>query len=763
MLQIEPQSGATVHRPITEVGKPPLLYIATSLLLHSFARKFTQCYADMGELPPNYLEKIYAGVLGKLIGVYLGRPFENWTYQDIQQRLGHIRYYVHEKFNVPLVVIDDDVSGTFAFVRALEEHGFDAELSPEDVGKTWMNQVIDKRTIFWWGGHGISTEHTTFNNLKKGVKPPQSGSMAQNGKTLAEQIGAQIFIDGWAMVAPGNPALAAKLSRAAARVSHDGVAVEAAVLWAVMEAQAFVESDPNKLLDQGLEYVAPESDLRKMIADVRSWVKEDGDWEKTRQRIEDKYGYDKYCGICHMIPNHGIMVMALLYAANDFTQAMHIINSSGWDTDCNSGNVGCLVAIMNGLEGFENDRGLDWRGPLADRAIISSSDGGYSINNAVRITYDLANTAHRLAGQLPLPAPKDGAQWHFSLPGSVQGFQSPSPIKQVQISGDNQNITALCIPVQNNGEEIEVLAQVFTPQDALAVKRDYECMACPLVSPGQILTANVSSSQLTQSVDVCIRVKAYDFDDSLVSVSSPTTSLNPSTSPTGTTTITWTIPPHLENKPIQQLGIAITLKDSQQSGHASVLLHRMKSSGTPHMTLTRPPLSTGPGLEGVPETMWQYQWVSSIHKVHTKFGPSFYLAQDHGEGMFYTGTREWEDYNAIAQGVLVNMGDGHGVLARVQGLNRWYAAVLRRKHGKGWLEVVKARDEEREVLGRVEVEWEPDVKYQIHVSVKGSEIVARVGEAEVKGVDGEYQGGAAGFLLGEGSICADSLQISPVS
>ena len=33
----------------------------------------------MRELPPDYLERAYAAVLGKLIGVYLGRPFENWT------------------------------------------------------------------------------------------------------------------------------------------------------------------------------------------------------------------------------------------------------------------------------------------------------------------------------------------------------------------------------------------------------------------------------------------------------------------------------------------------------------------------------------------------------------------------------------------------------------------------------------------------------------------------------------------------------------
>ena len=46
-----------------------------------------------------------------------------------------------------------------------------------------------------------------------------------NGAIIAEQIRAQIFIDGWAIVAPGDPALAADLARRAASVSHGGEAV----------------------------------------------------------------------------------------------------------------------------------------------------------------------------------------------------------------------------------------------------------------------------------------------------------------------------------------------------------------------------------------------------------------------------------------------------------------------------------------------------------------------------------------------------------
>ena len=37
-------------------------------------------------------ERIYAGVLGKITGVYLGRPVEGWSYEAIRERFGEIVY-----------------------------------------------------------------------------------------------------------------------------------------------------------------------------------------------------------------------------------------------------------------------------------------------------------------------------------------------------------------------------------------------------------------------------------------------------------------------------------------------------------------------------------------------------------------------------------------------------------------------------------------------------------------------------------------------
>ena len=151
--------------------------------------------------PIDYAERVYAGVLGKIIGVYLGRPIEGWTHEQIMSTLCEIKYYVHDRHDLPLrnyklVVTDDDISGTFTFLRALADYDNSLDLTPAQIGQTWLNYLIENRTILWWGGLGNSTEHTAYLRLKDGVSAPRSGSIELNSKVVAEQIGAQIFIDG---------------------------------------------------------------------------------------------------------------------------------------------------------------------------------------------------------------------------------------------------------------------------------------------------------------------------------------------------------------------------------------------------------------------------------------------------------------------------------------------------------------------------------------------------------------------------------------
>ena len=246
-----------------------------------------------------YEEKVYTALLGKTAGVYFGRPIEGRSKAWIQEKFGPVLdHYCAGEMGVPLIVTDDDISGTFTFVRALADSGLFEQTPDRFFGDTWLNYLLEKQTILWWGGMCFSTEHTAYLRLKNGIQSPASGSIAMNGQTVAEQIGAQIFIDAFGMVAPGNIKLAAELAAKAARVSHDGEAVYAAQVVAAMVSAAFDDTlEMEQILDQGVSVIPEDSLIAQIHRDVRAWAKEDGDWNRTFDRINEKYGYHKYGGI----------------------------------------------------------------------------------------------------------------------------------------------------------------------------------------------------------------------------------------------------------------------------------------------------------------------------------------------------------------------------------------------------------------------------------------------------------------------------------
>ncbi|KAI5859867.1 ADP-ribosylation/Crystallin J1 [Durotheca rogersii] len=770
-------------------------------------------------LPPDYLERVYAGVLGKLIGVYLGRPIEGWTHERILAELGPVRYYVNERVgrgDLPLVVTDDDVSGTFAFVRALEEHlpppsssspphpspGAPAPVTAEQIGKTWLNAVVPRRAVFWWGGRGVSTEQTAFLNLRRGVRAPRSGSAALNGRTISEQIGGQIFADAWALAAPGNPALAAELAAAGASVSHDGEAVYAARLWAAAEAEAFLSADPQRLLDTGLRFVPRDSLIARLVADVRAWHARDApDWRRTRSRIEVKYGYDKFPGACHVVPNHAVMVMALLYGAGSFDEALHVTATSGWDTDCNAGNVGCLLGIMHGIAAFSSKGGgPDWRGPLADRALLSTADGGYSVNNAARLAYDVANLGRRLAGvPEPFAAPKDGAQFHFTLPGSVQGFQAsrvggelgaPDPVVRVEqdIDKENSNRPGLAIRLQglaDNGAAVHIVTPTFAPPEARRMPF-YELLSSPLVCPGQTIRAGVRADGAnTSGAWVSLMLRVYTPEDELEDLVADRVVV---LAPGASDVLEWTVPTSLGCRPVQAVGVAVSNGNSYDGSAeaaarltGTIWLSYLRYAGTPTLDLS-------PRVEdddnGLHDSFFKASFVSSASDFYF-MGGRFVVAQDgdDAEGLVVYGTREWTDYR-VATRLVVNLASGPvGVVARVRGLNRWYGVLLSPDDGSDGdttdghalrgkrVVLVKALDEQRIELEAADFDWALDVPYTISVEISGDMLRARIAAAsgdedqnqiELSARDAQYSGGGAGLLVRDGSILADGIHVSPL-
>jgi ADP-ribosylglycohydrolase len=658
-------------------------------------------------LPDDYAERVYAGVLGKIIGVYLGRPFEQWTHRQIEDRLGEIRDYVTghpaiepSKRANPLVVTDDDISGTFTFLRALSDSGYRRDLTPAQIGQTWLNYVVEERSTHWWGGVGVSVEHTVFLRLADGMRAPETGSAAHSGKVLSEQIGAQIFIDGWAMACPGDPELAADLARRAASVSHDGEAIHAARVVAAMEAQAFVDDDIDALLDGAVSLIPRDSVIFRAIDDIRGWHAAEPAWRRTRARIEERYGYDRYRGICHVVPNHALIVMALLYGDGDFARSLTIVNTSGWDTDCNSGNLGCLLGIRNGVAGI----GDEWRAPVADRMYLSSADGGRAITDAATEAVHVVNAGRALAGEPPW-APKDGARFHFQLPGSVQGFSGP-----VEHEGG-------ALVIRSAGV---AMTPTFIPREAIAMT-GYELQASPTLYPGQTVRARLDGRRFR------LLLQVYDGSDELVTLHGPEGENE------------WRVP-DTGGQPIAQVGI---------EAFEPVLLDRLTWDGPPDVTLTRPAEGGG---------MWRRAWVKGVDRFDPQWPEPFRLIQNRGRGLLIQGTREWTDYEVRAAVVPETVAVA-GIAARVQGMRRYYALLLCDDDTIRLVRELDGTTTLAEAPLRRRQYAEP---HELAVRVVGPFVRAIVdGEIVLEARDGELTGGAVALVCEEGCLTCDAVRVGP--
>lgn len=663
-----------------------------------------------------YLERVYAGTLGKIIGVYLGRPVENWSYEKIRETFGTIEGYVHEARGRNLVVTDDDISGTFTFLRALEDSGYDPAITSAQIGEAWLNYLIEGKTILWWGGLGNSTEHTAYLRLKHGIAAPWSGSAELNTRIVAEQIGAQIFIDGWGMVAPGDPARAAELARSAARVSHDGEAVHAAVVVAAMVSQAFVSSDIDDLLDKALSFIPPDSTIARLIHDLRAWHAEGGSWQEDRARLESEYGYDRYPGNCHVVPNHGLIILSLLHGGGDFGRSLRIVNSCGWDTDCNSGNVGAILGVSGGLAGIDDE----WRGPVADRLYLPSTDGGRAITDALREAVAVANAGRGLAGLPPL-APKDGARFSFALPGSVQGWRARDAER---LAVSNPSGDALRLERRTQDGDARAATPTFIPPEAKDIRTGYVLVANPTLYPGQTVRFDLHAPE--GEAGGRLFLTHYGDEDESVEV------MGPAWRASAGERVQVAFPvPETGGHPIHEIGVILD--------RGMVEIDRVGWGGVP--TTAFPP---------TPGTMWGRAWASSLHRFEYARDGYAFLTHNEGIGMLTQGHRDWGDLRVSAT-LIPRMATSAGLAVRVQGLRRFYAFVFgapgeirleRHLHG-------------RKTLARAAFPWENFGEYRVEVEAKGETITVWIDGERVltaEDEDAPLKSGAFGFVVEAGCL-----------
>lgn len=430
------------------------------------------------------IDKYYGSLLGMNMGIRLGAPVEPeiWTSERIIKVFGDLRSYTKEYKNF---AADDDMNGPAFFIRSMYDKQ-DEELIANDVADAWLNYSREGIGMFWWGGDQISTEHTAFNNLLKGIKAPMSGSCKQNGLILSEQIGGQIFIDTWGLIFAGDPVKAATYAAKAALVAHDGNGVEGAKFIAACIANAFILDNVYDIVIESLKQLDSNNLYYAVVMDVVEYFNANKTWQEALEMLHQKWGYDKYTGVCHIIPNAGVCAIALLYSNNSTSRSIEIATMCGWDTDCNAGNVGSVLGALEGASKLE----MHYRIPMNDNIITSSIIGYKNIFDLPTFSKELFDISKQYQNKGKVVDNQSRyLDFDFELHGSTHGFRTSDAfmgsIKNANVNSSENALEVMIDRIHPN-DEFRVYYKPFYRRDDFNDER-YKPVFAPQIHSGNII------------------------------------------------------------------------------------------------------------------------------------------------------------------------------------------------------------------------------------------------------------------------------------
>lgn len=678
------------------------------------------------QIPADYIERVYAGWYGKIIGIRHGSNIEGWSYEKIAATYGEIRDYLFQFRNF---ASDDDSNGPIFFIRALEDYTCTEEITPKQMGEGLLNYVPYEHGFFWWGGYGNSTEHTAYLNLANGVDAPLSGSAELNGKAVAEQIGGQIFIDTWGLVNPCDYRRAARYAQKMASVTHGGNGIYGGMFVAACVSAAFALRDVRAVIDAGLSVIPEDCEYRRMAGDVLRFHRENpGNWRDCFAFVKASYGYHLYPGACHIIPNAAVVLLSLLYGGGDFSRSINICNMCGWDTDCNVANVGCILGVMTGLPGIAKS----WREPIGDLLVCSSVLGCMNLRDIANDAFYLASLGYRVAGE-PYPEPYReilegrAPRFPFALPESTHTFRvhgGGCAFSNVAC-GEAYGGRCLQARVEAGSWPVELYRQTYYRPEDFSDDR-YTPSFTPEVFPGQKVLLRAKADR-----PVSLRPFAYDAYSGENLYGEAVTAED------------WALL-KLELPPsdgcIQRVGIEVPAGEE-----VTVWIDFLTYEGRPRYTLD----FAKAGLE-----RWEGFHTELGQTSHSKGiwemagGAAYGSCADHGE--LFTGGRDFGDYAVTAQ-IRPQTGRSHMVMIRAQGAIRGYWAGFR-----GDKLVILKHRRTLSVLAETPFAWENGQDYALKIEAAGKELRLFVDGRlmlTARDEDKPYLTGCCGLALEQGSRC----------
>lgn len=330
-------------------------------------------------------EKIEGAWLGRTAGCLLGQPVECWMRGRIIGLLKDTDNYpvhtylssdvpgeIREKYeitdepgvygnkkiswinNISCAPEDDDTNYTVMGLGIVEDYG--REFTPMDVAEYLTLNVPVFVTC--------TAERMAYKNIVNGILPPCS---AQYGNPYREWLGAQIRVDAYAYVNPGDPAAAAAMAVKDASVTHTKNGIYGAAFCAALIAESAVCQDADEAVGRALEYIPRKSRLHTALTEFLQFCEQTENPEKAIQWIHDRYDEGDNHDWCHVIPNDMIICLALHYGKKDFGRVIGLAVEAGFDTDCNAATAGSAFGMMYGKKMIPDSWTEPFHGVLLSR------------------------------------------------------------------------------------------------------------------------------------------------------------------------------------------------------------------------------------------------------------------------------------------------------------------------------------------------------------------------------------------------------------
>lgn len=308
-----------------------------------------------------YVDKVRGCWTGKNIGGVLGAPFEG------MRQYNEISFYQQDLSMGPPP--NDDLDLQIVWLAAVERYG--RQVNASILGEYWLSYIIPN-----WVEYGMGKA-----NMRAGLVPPMSGAVDNDYKN---SCGCFIRSELWACLAPGNPELATRYALEDAIVDHADEGMQAELFCAALQSAAFVENDPQTLINIALSYIPQDSYVARAVKTAVSCKAEGVPFKdaisrihnaapgtfgvqsitkKEAQKRSDVMGMDTVGAPGLDAPeNVGYVIAGWLYG-EDFGDCLCKAVACGEDTDCTCATLGALLGIIMGA----NVLPKKWTSPLDDK------------------------------------------------------------------------------------------------------------------------------------------------------------------------------------------------------------------------------------------------------------------------------------------------------------------------------------------------------------------------------------------------------------